>query len=82
TLVAVAATNHAPVAGEGLPALYAAGLGLPFMVTAGFAGPLMGLMRRFRRHLGTVQKVAGAALVATGVLFLTGGIQWMSIWIN
>lgn len=82
TILAVAAVNTTMAEGAGLLAVYSAGLGVPFLVVAAAAGPIMAGLRRFRRHLGAVQKVAGAALVATGVLFLTGGIQWLSIWIN
>lgn len=82
TILAVAAVNTTMAEGAGLLAVYSAGLGVPFLVTAAAAGPIMTLFARFRRHMGAVQKIAGAALVGTGVLFLTGGIQWLSIWIN
>jgi cytochrome c-type biogenesis protein len=82
TILAVAASRDTASAGAGLLAVYSAGLGVPFLAAAVFAGPMIGLMRRFRRHLGAVERVAGAALVVTGILFLTGGIEWMSIWIN
>jgi cytochrome c-type biogenesis protein len=82
TILAVAAVNTTMSEGATLLAVYSAGLGVPFLIAAAAAGPIMAVMNRFRRHLGIVQKVAGAALVATGILFLTGGIQWLSIWIN
>ena len=37
-------------------------------------------MQRFRRHLGTVEKVMGVLLVVTGMLFLTGSINWFGSW--
>lgn len=58
--------------------LYSAGLGIPFILAAFFAKPFMEFLSRFRRHLGTVEKVMGLLLVATGILFLTGGMQWMA----
>jgi cytochrome c-type biogenesis protein len=46
-----------------------------------FAGPFMGFMRRFRAHLGTVEKVMGGALVLTGILFITGNLSQFSYWL-
>ncbi len=55
-------------------------MGAPFVLAAGFAGAFMGLMRRTRRHLGTVEKVMGAALVVTGVLFIGNFIPDIADW--
>jgi cytochrome c-type biogenesis protein len=41
----------------------------------------MHFLRRFRRHLGTVEKVMGGLLVLTGALFLTGQISVISYWL-
>ena len=70
-------------AGEGamLLAAYAAGIGLPFIGAAFFAGPFLRLMRRFRAHLGRVEKVMGALLVVTGVLFITNVMSTISFWL-
>jgi cytochrome c-type biogenesis protein len=38
-------------------------------------------MRRFRAHLGTVEKVMGGLLVVTGILFITGNISDASYWL-
>jgi len=59
---------------------YAVGIGVPFVGAALFAGPFMALMRRFRRHMGWVEKGMGAALVVTGVLFLTNSINTIANW--
>ncbi len=59
---------------------YAVGIGAPFVLAAAFAGPFMGLMRRFRRHMGLVEKGMGAALVVTGLLFVTNSIAVISGW--
>jgi len=63
--------------GEGafMLGIYSMGLGVPFMLAALFAGPFMKFLSRFRRHLGSVEKLMGALLVLTGILFLTGGMQ-------
>ncbi len=57
---------------------YALGIGIPFIVAAVFAGQFMQFMTKFRSHMGKVEKVMGAMLVGTGILFLTGGMQTIS----
>jgi len=37
-------------------------------------------MKKFRRHLGLVEKAMGAMLVITGILFLTGTFTTLSYW--
>jgi len=61
-------------------AVYSAGLGMPFLLAAFGINGFMRFMRRFSRHLGTVEKVMGGILVITGILFLTGGMQTLSYW--
>ena len=57
---------------------YSLGIGLPFIIAAFFAGPFMQLMKRFRQHMGKVEKVMGAMLVVTGILFLTNSMSTLS----
>ncbi|MCB1480624.1 MAG: cytochrome c biogenesis protein CcdA [Rhodobiaceae bacterium] len=64
-----------------LLAVYALGIGVPFMLAALFAGPFLRLMQRFKRHMGTVEKVMGALLVLTGIFFLTGQMSLFSFWL-
>jgi cytochrome c-type biogenesis protein len=61
-----------------LLAVYSAGLGIPFLLAAAYVGAFLKFLTRFRAHLATVEKAMGAILVATGVLFLTGGLQRFS----
>lgn len=63
--------------GEGafMLGVYSLGLGVPFLLAALFAGQFMQFLSRFRKHLGSVEKLMGALLVLTGILFLTGGMQ-------
>ncbi|MDG3040296.1 cytochrome c biogenesis CcdA family protein [Roseicyclus marinus] len=69
-------------AGQGMQLLFAYGIGmtLPFVLAAGFVGPFMRLMRQFRRHLGTVEKVMGGALVVFGVLIATNALLYVGQW--
>lgn len=69
-------------AGQGALMLgaYAVGIGIPFVAASAFAGPFMGLMRRFRRHMGVVERVMGGMLVLTGVLFLTNSVSIIAGW--
>lgn len=59
---------------------YAFGIGVPFVLAAFFAGPFMTLMKRFRRHMGLVEKTMGAFLVLTGVLFITNAMPVIAYW--
>ena len=59
---------------------YAVGIGIPFVAAAAFAGPFMRLMRRFRAHMGVVERVMGGMLVVTGVLFLTNSVSVIAGW--
>lgn len=81
TVLAVAANEGSLGAGVSLLAVYALGLGVPFVLAAVAIGPFLGFMRRFRRHLGVVEKAMGALLVVTGLLFLTGSINWFGQWL-
>jgi cytochrome c-type biogenesis protein len=78
TILFLAGSEQTALQGALLLLVYAMGIGLPFVLAALFAGPFMRLMVRYRRYIGTVEKVMGGALVVTGVLFITGGIPLMS----
>jgi len=80
-ILGVAASRDTVGQGAVLLAVYAAGLGLPFLVAAAFSQPFLRLMSRFRAHMGLVEKITGAALVLTGIAFLTGGIERLSFWL-
>ena len=80
-ILAVAGSEATVLRGAGLLAAYSAGLGLPFVAAAVAIGTFTVFLRGFRRHFGTVEKVAGLLLIVTGVAFLTGGMQSFSIWL-
>ena len=79
-ILMVAATGDGPWSGAGLLAVYSAGIGLPFLGAAFAVGPFLGFMKRFRRHLGVVEKVMGLLLIATGILFVTGSVPEIANW--
>ncbi|PLW77643.1 cytochrome c biogenesis CcdA family protein [Cohaesibacter celericrescens] len=82
TILAVAGTEENVQQGMILLSAYSLGLGIPFLLAAAFASQFMGLMQRFRKHIGTVEKVMGALLVITGVLFVTGQVQNAAFWLQ
>lgn len=61
--------------------VYSLGLGIPFMLAALAVGPFLGFLAGFKKHLGRVEKVMGALLVLTGVLFITGSINDFGQWL-
>ncbi len=81
TMLALAGSEDTVGQGAALLAVYSAGLAIPFLIAAAFAGPFMGLMRRFRRHLGKVEKAMGAFLVVVGLLFIFGQMTLLSTWL-
>ncbi len=72
----------AETAGQGATLLlvYGAGMTLPFVLAAAFIAPFMRLMARFRRHLGTVEKVMGALLILFAVLIATNSLNVIAQW--
>ena len=80
-ILAVASSEDTVARGAGLLAVYSLGLGVPFLAAALAIEPFMNFLKKFRAHFGKVEKIVGVALVATGVAFMTGGMQTMSIWL-
>ncbi len=69
--------------GEGglLLGVYALGIGMPFLAAAAAAPWFLRIMKRARPYLRHVERVLGALLVATGVLFVTGSFRAIGIWL-
>lgn len=63
-----------------LMGVYAIGLGVPFLLAAIFLNRFIGLMSRFRQHMGLVEKVMGGMLIVVGLLLVTGIFTEMSYW--
>jgi cytochrome c-type biogenesis protein len=80
-ILAVAASEQTVAKGAGLLAVYSLGLGVPFIVAAFAIEPFAAFLARFKRHLHRVEQAMGALLVLTGIAFLTGSINQMSVWL-
>jgi cytochrome c-type biogenesis protein len=80
-VLALAASEASLGAGVRLLFVYSLGLGVPFILAAAAIGPFVAFLKRFRKHLGRVETVMGLLLVATGVLMLTGSLNWFGQWL-
>jgi cytochrome c-type biogenesis protein len=80
TVLTLAANEASLGAGVRLLFVYSLGLGIPFILAAVAIRPFLNFLNRFRKHLGRVEMVMGLLLVVTGVLILTGGLNWFGTW--
>jgi cytochrome c-type biogenesis protein len=80
-ILAVAAAEQTVTRGASLLAVYSLGLGIPFVVAAFAIEPFAAFLARFRKHMLRVEQAMGALLVLTGIAFLTGSINNMSVWL-
>ncbi len=55
---------------------YSLGLAVPFLVSALAIERFLGAFQKFRKHLGTVNKISGVLLIIVGVLMLT---NWFTV---
>ena len=67
--------------GAALLLAYSLGLGVPFVIAAVAMGAFTRFLGSFKRHFATVERIAGVALVLTGIAFLSGGLQTASFWL-
>jgi cytochrome c-type biogenesis protein len=80
-ILAVAASEQTVTKGAGLLAVYSLGLGIPFIIAAFAIEPFAAFLAHFRKYLRRVEQTMGALLVLTGVAFLTGSLNQMSVWL-
>jgi cytochrome c-type biogenesis protein len=80
-ILAVAASEQTVAKGASLLAVYSLGLGIPFIIAAFAIEPFAAFLARFKRHLRRVEQVMGALLILTGIAFLTGSINELSVWL-
>ena len=69
----------AAVHGALLLAVYSAGLAIPFLLTALAFNRMTTAFAVVRRHYAVIIAGGGAILIATGVLFLTGGFSELNV---
>ena len=80
-ILTVAASEQTVAKGAGLLAVYSLGLGIPFIIAAFAVEPFAAFLARFRKHLRRVEQTMGALLVLTGIAFLTGSVNTLSVWL-
>jgi len=80
-ILAVAASEQTVAKGASLLAVYSLGLGIPFIIAAFAIEPFAAFLARFKTYLHRVEQAMGALLVLTGIAFLTGSINQMSVWL-
>jgi cytochrome c-type biogenesis protein len=80
-ILAVAASEQTVAQGAGLLAVYSLGLGVPFVIASFAVEPFAGFLARFKKYLRRVEQVMGGLLVLTGIAFLTGSINQLSVWL-
>ena len=80
TVLTLAASEASLGAGVRLLFVYSLGLGIPFILAAVAIRPFLSFLNRFRKHLGRVEMAMGLLLIVTGVLILTGGLNWFGTW--
>ena len=80
-ILAVAASEQTVARGAGLLAVYSLGLGIPFIIAAFAIEPFAAFLARFKNYLHRVEQAMGALLVLTGIAFLTGSINQVSVWL-
>ncbi len=80
-ILAVAASEQTVSKGASLLAVYSLGLGIPFVAAALAIEPFAAFLARFKKHMHRVEQVMGGLLVLTGIAFLTGSVNLLSIWL-
>ena len=80
-ILAVAGSEDSVGRGASLLFVYSLGLGIPFIVAAFAMERFTGFLKRFRKHIGIIEKVMGVLLVLTGIAFLTGSMSVLSFWL-
>jgi cytochrome c-type biogenesis protein len=79
-ILALAGAKETVGEGGALLGVYALGMGVPFLAAAAAAPWFLRAMKRARPYLRHVERVMGALLVVTGILFITGTFRDIGIW--
>lgn len=80
SILAIAASESTVSKGVMLLGSYSLGLGVPFIAAALLITPFMALLKRLKSKMQMIEKAMGVLLILTGVMFITGSINTLSIW--
>jgi cytochrome c-type biogenesis protein len=80
-ILTLSASTADVVKGSLLLVVYSLGLGLPFLLAALFTGTLLARLKVLGRAGRSLQRAAGALLVAMGVLMITGQLEVVAYWL-
>jgi cytochrome c-type biogenesis protein len=81
SILALAGSSGSVGKGVVLLAAYSAGLGLPFVAVALLFGRLKPALAWLNRRALIVNRIAGVALIAVGLLILTGQLSRLAGWL-
>ncbi|MEM7243403.1 MAG: cytochrome c biogenesis protein CcdA [Pseudomonadota bacterium] len=80
-ILALSAQEESVARGTVLMTTYAIGLGIPFILVSMFIQRSMGLINRFKKHMGKIEFGMGLLLVVIGIAMFTGAFEAFSLWI-
>ena len=81
-ILLLAANQTELTKGIGLLSAYSAGLAVPFLLSALLLERFLAFFQKFKKNLGTVNRVAGVLLILVGVLMFTGWFERMAAWLQ
>jgi cytochrome c-type biogenesis protein len=81
SILIVAGAEASVMRGASLLGAYALGIGIPFIITGLFAPRFIRLLARIKGGMGLVERIMGAGLMVTGVLFMTGAMPRIAGWL-
>lgn len=81
SILLVAGSSETIGRGMALLGVYSLGLGLPFIIAALALGRVSKAIQSIRHHFRKIEIGMGVLLVATGIAFLTGGLERASFWL-
>jgi cytochrome c-type biogenesis protein len=81
-ILTLAAAQASVGRGTALLTAYALGLAIPFLITAVALERFLAWFQRFRPYLAWVDRVAGALLIALGVLLVTDRFTLLASWLQ
>ena len=81
-ILLLAANQTELTKGIGLLSAYSAGLAVPFLLAAFALERFLTFFQKFKKNLGTVNRIAGLLLIVVGVLMFTGWFERMAAWLQ